>query len=98
MDWLVWLMAAVTLVGLAAIRMKALRGYGALLLAMTLFGWVYSFTDWGHILEVRLVHIVFGILFSLSWVALGCTLLRGEGKVEHRTTCAPGSWELFLRD
>src|SRR5215203_320137 len=72
LDWLVWLLVGLTLVGLAAIRTKALRGYGALLLTMTLVGWIYFFTDSGDSLEAQVVHIVFGILFSLSWVALGC--------------------------
>ncbi len=80
LDWLVWLFAGLTLVGLAAVRTKALRGYGALLLAMALVGWVYFFTDSGHILEARLIHIIFGILFSLSWVVLGCMLLSEKAK------------------
>jgi hypothetical protein len=39
----------------------------------------YYFTDSGAILEWRLVHIGFGLLFSLGLVALGLALWRGGG-------------------
>jgi len=75
LDWLFWLFAGLTLIGVAAVSTKALRGYGAVLLAMASCSWVYIFTDSAHILEARLLHNVFGTLFSLSWVVLGCKLL-----------------------
>jgi hypothetical protein len=80
LDWLVWLFAGLTLISLNAVRTKALREYGALLLTMTWFGWVYIFTDSNRTLETQTVHIVFGILFSLSWVVLGYILLSEKGK------------------
>ena len=75
LDWLFWLFAGLTLIGVAAVSTKALRGYGAVLLAMASCSWVYIFTDSAHILGARSLHNVFGTLFSLSWVVLGCKLL-----------------------
>jgi hypothetical protein len=46
------------------------------LLAMGTFGWVYYATDSGSILEARSVHVGFGTLFSLGWIALGLVLLK----------------------
>jgi hypothetical protein len=46
------------------------------------FGWAYinEFTDQvGSTAEVRLIHVVFGLLFSLSWVVLGYALWSGNG-------------------
>jgi len=47
---------------------------GVLVLTVGVFGWVYYLTDSGAVLEARSVHIGFGLLFSLGWVALGLTL------------------------
>jgi hypothetical protein len=79
-DWLVPMLLGLTLVGVAAVGMRALRGLGAWLLATGAFGWVYHFTDSGAVLEARPVHIGFGLLFSLGWVALGLALWRGGGR------------------
>ncbi len=46
-----------------------------MVLAMGVFGLVYYATDSGAILETRPVHVGFGLLFSLGWVALGLGLL-----------------------
>jgi len=80
LDWVFWLFAGLTLIGLDAVSTKALRGYGAVLLAMASCSWVYIFTDSAHILEARLLHNVFGTLFSLSWVVLGCKLLSEKAE------------------
>jgi hypothetical protein len=74
--WLTPTLTGLTLVGLAIVRTRTLRGFGALLLATGAFGWVYYFTDSGAVLEARPVHIGFGLLFSLCWVALGLALWR----------------------
>jgi hypothetical protein len=74
-DWLLFMLSGLTLVGIATVREKPLRGMGALALAMGAFGWVYDLTDTGAVLEARSVHIGFGLLFSLGWVALGAGLL-----------------------
>lgn len=76
LDWLFWLLAGLLLIGVATARTRALRQWGVLMLSMGLFGWAYYFTDQGGILEARLVHILAGALFSLSWVALGYALHR----------------------
>jgi uncharacterized membrane protein len=44
-------------------------------LATGVFGWVYYLTDSGAALEARSVHIGFGLLYSLGWVALGVGLM-----------------------
>jgi hypothetical protein len=80
LDWSIWLFAGLTLIGVTTIRTKALWKYGALSLVMGVFGWVYYFTDFEGIAHTRAVHIVFGILFGLSWVALGYGLRQEEAK------------------
>jgi hypothetical protein len=62
------------LMGGALVRRSPLRAVGGLLLAMGASGWAYSFTDTGAIFEARSVHIGFGVLFSLGWMALGLAL------------------------
>lgn len=37
-----------------------------------LFGWAYLFSDFGGIVEAWSAHLLFGALFSLGWVVLGC--------------------------
>ncbi len=46
-----------------------------MVLATGVFGLVYHVTDSGAVLETRPVHVGFGLLFSLGWVALGLGLL-----------------------
>jgi hypothetical protein len=47
-----------------------------LLLAMGSFSWAYRFTDNGSLFQTRLVHVGFGTLFSLGWVAVGLALWK----------------------
>ncbi len=72
--WLLFVLVGLALVGIAVARSGPPRG-GALVLAMGMFGLVYYATDSGAILETRPVHVGFGLLFSLCWVALGLGLL-----------------------
>jgi hypothetical protein len=72
------------LVGIAMVRNGPSRGMGAWVLATGLSGWVYYLTDSGAVLEARLVHIGFGLLFSLGWVALGVGLFAA-GKTSRKT-------------
>jgi hypothetical protein len=86
LDWLALILTGLTLVGIATVGTRTLRGLAALLLATGAFGWVYYLTDSGAVLEARPVHIGFGLLFSLGWVALGLALWRGEcGKSNNHT-------------
>jgi hypothetical protein len=72
---LTWLLVGLTIVGLAAVRKGVVRDWSLSLLAMALFGWVYHLTDdITGIVDVRSVHVVFGVLFSLSWMVLGYAL------------------------
>lgn len=73
-SWLVLLLAGLTIAGLAAAQTRGLRAWGLLLLTVVLFGWAYKFTGAGTIIEARSVHVIFGVLFSLSWVVLGYAL------------------------
>jgi hypothetical protein len=77
LDWLFWLLAGLILIGIATTKTRALRHWGVLMLSMGSFGWAYYFTDTGGILEARLLHVLAGTLFSLSWVGLGYALHRG---------------------
>jgi hypothetical protein len=74
-DWVLLLLIGLTLMGIATVRSGPPRGTGALVLATGMFGWVYYLTETGVVLEARSVHIGFGLLFSLGWVALGVRLL-----------------------
>ncbi len=43
-------------------------------LAMGVFGWIYYFSDFGSAIQMRTIHVLFGLLFGLSWVLLGYLL------------------------
>lgn len=83
-DWLPLLFAGLSLVGIATLGTKTLGVSPALPLAMGAFGWAYLFTDHGGAVETRLGHVAFGILFSLSWVALGGVLCYHRGAADDR--------------
>jgi len=74
--WLHVFLTGLPLVGIATVGTRTLRGLGILLLAMGAFGWAYDLTDLGAILEAHLAHVGLGLLFSLSWIALGLVLLK----------------------
>lgn len=84
-DWLFLLSAGLLLVGFATTRIKASSALHALPLAMGAFGWAYLLTDSGGVLETRLGHVSFGVLFSLSWGALGVMLWYQWGATNDRT-------------
>jgi hypothetical protein len=72
---LTWLFVGLSIVGLTTVRGEALRHWGHLLLTMALFGWVYQLTDdKTGIVDIRIIHVGFGILFALSWMVLGYAL------------------------
>jgi hypothetical protein len=78
---LTWLLVGLTIVGLTTIRKGALRDWSFLLLALTLFGWVYQLTDdQVGIVDLRSIHVMFGILFSLTWMLLGYALWSSKNK------------------
>ena len=83
-SWLGLLLAGLTIAGLAAVRTRGLRGWGLLLLIMALFGWVYQFTGVGTPVEAHSIHIVFGVLFSLSWVVLGYALWSSRNTLRRQ--------------
>jgi hypothetical protein len=72
--WTPTLFAGLLLGGLAIAATRTSRSLGTLLLTMGVFGWGYYVTDSDAILEARSIHIGFGLLFSLGWVALGLAL------------------------
>ena len=83
---LTWLLVGLTMIGLSTIRMGMLRHWAYLLAVMALFGWVYQLTDdRTGIVDVRSIHVVFGVLFSLSWMALGYALWSSRNTVRRRT-------------
>jgi len=79
---LTWLLFGLSIVGLTtAVRGEALRSWGLLLLTMALSGWVYQITDdMNGIVDIRSIHVGFGILFGLSWVGLGYALWWSKNK------------------
>lgn len=84
LNWLPWLLSGLTLVGIAAVRVKALRGWDVLPLVTGAAGWAYYFTDSGGIVETRPGHVAFGALFSLGWMATGYTLCSRGGSARRR--------------
>lgn len=80
--WFPLMLDGLVLAGIAAVhasgakKVPARRGWGRLLLLVGSLGWAYHFTDGGSgaFAEARLSHAVFGVLFSLGWVALGYAL------------------------
>jgi hypothetical protein len=74
--WLAWTLVGLSVVGIANVWTKTLGILRALPLAMAALGWAFYVTDTGGVVEVRLNHIGFGVLFSLSWVLLGGVLWR----------------------
>jgi hypothetical protein len=83
-DWLLFMLTGLTFMGVATVRSGWSRGTGAVVLATGVFGWVYNLTDSGAVLEARLVHIGFGLLFSLGWVVVGVGLLAAGTKLASR--------------
>jgi hypothetical protein len=45
---------------------------------MGLFGWTYYISEPGGIAQLRAIHVLFGLLFSLSWIGLGRLLWSSE--------------------
>jgi hypothetical protein len=84
-DWLLFMLTGLTLIGVATVRGKSLRRMGAMALAMGAFGLVYDLTDTGAVLEARSVHVGFGLLFSLGWVALGAGLVAAGTRRAERS-------------
>ena len=73
-NWFGALLAALVLIGLRLIQLKRLRGLSAVVLVTGGVGWLHLLTDPGDFGEGYVVHALFGIFFSLGWVALGCVL------------------------
>ena len=82
--WTPTLFSGLLMVGVALVRAKFLRVLGVLLLALGSFGWAYHLTDSGAVFEARLVHVGFGLLFSLGWIAMGLVLWTGGPAREAR--------------
>jgi hypothetical protein len=77
-SWLLFMLIGLTLLGTSSVRSGPLQSRvpSALALATVVFGWPYYMTDSADaVLEAQWVHIGFGLLFSLGWVALGVGLL-----------------------
>jgi|SRR5215216_456393 len=81
-DWFPWLLVGLTLIGIASVKTRSLRGWAPLPLVMGLFGWAYYLSDPGGIVQMQVVHVLFGVLFSLGWVLLGY-LLWSKGAGRH---------------
>ena len=76
--WLHLLLVGIPLAGVSTVRAGTLPAQGLLLLAIGTFGWVYYAADPGAILASRSVHVAFGALFGLGWIALGILLLQTD--------------------
>jgi hypothetical protein len=75
--WFPMLPIGMATVGIGSMRTGALRGWGLLPLVMGLFGGAYQLTDLGGVLRIGYVgyaHVMFGVVYSLGWIVLGCLL------------------------
>jgi hypothetical protein len=72
--WFPMLPIGMATVGIGSIRAGALGGWGFLPLVMGLFGAAYQLTDSGGVFTMSYAHVVFGVVYSLSWIILGCLL------------------------
>ena len=79
---LTWLFVGLSIVGLATVRKGVSRNWGLLVLTMAFLGWVYQLTDdTTGIVDVRSIHVAFGILYGLGWTMLGYALWWSKNKV-----------------
>jgi hypothetical protein len=83
LDWLLYLLTGLTLIGVGVVRAQALGRWSGLPLAGGLSGWVFYVTDFFGTIGLLLVHITSGVLFGLSWVVLGYVLWI-EGRSNQR--------------
>jgi|SRR5215208_2015533 hypothetical protein len=82
--WLPMLPIGMIIVGMGAIRVGELRGWGILLLTMGLSSVAYHVTNSGGVFGTGLAHVLFGAVYSLSWLVLGCLLwTAGNGRNAH---------------
>jgi len=72
--WFPMLPIGMATVGIGSMRTGALGGWGLLPLVMGLFGGAYQLTDLGGVLRIGYAHVMFGVVYSLSWIVLGCLL------------------------
>ena len=72
--WFPMLPIGMATVGIGSMRTGALRGWGLLPLVMGLFGGAYQLTDLGGVLMIGYAHVMFGVVYSLGWIVLGCLL------------------------
>ena len=93
-SWMLFMLFGLTLLGIATARSgpAQYRGLGELVLATGVFGWPYYATDSSAVLEARWVHVGFGLLFSLGWVALGVGLLAIQTSRAKRPQPQGQSW------
>lgn len=85
-DWLSFMLIGLTLLGIGTARSSGPpRVTGAVALATGASGWIYDLTDTGAVLEARLVHVGFGLLFGLGWAALGAGLLAASAVRSRRS-------------
>ena len=83
LDWLLYLLTGLTLIGVGVVRAQALGRWSGLPLAGGLSGWVFYVTDFFGTIGLLLIHIMSGVLFGLSWVVLGYVLWI-EGRSNQR--------------
>lgn len=81
LSWPPWLPVGLVAVGIDAVgARRALRVRGYSLLATGFSGCAYAFTEPGGVVEeMGFAHVLFGALYSLGWVVLGCLLLQTKG-------------------
>jgi hypothetical protein len=79
LDWILYLLIGLTLIGVGVVRTQSLERWSRLPLAWVASGWVFYVTDFIGTIGVLLVHISSGVLFGLCWVVLGYALWLESG-------------------
>lgn len=89
LDWLLYLLIGLTLIGVGVVRARALGRWSAVPLAGGLSGWIFYVTDHFGTIGSLLVHITTGVLFGLSWVVLGYVLWKVERSNQRPSASKP---------
>jgi hypothetical protein len=85
--WFPMLPIGMATVGIGSMRTGALGGWGLLPLVMGLLGEAYLFTDLG-VPRIGYAYVMFGLVYSLGWIVLGCLLWPKRTATNPHTSSA----------
>jgi hypothetical protein len=74
LNWILYMSTALVMIGVAVLGVRTLGSWSVVPLVGGLLGWVFYGTDLGSTLGLFVANIASGLLFGLSWVAVGYIL------------------------